>query len=75
MRANNKLLRKIYYEKCYVHNIFRNIFTTKFMWKVVTSSCGVTSPINRIYPLWGASPSRFIGSSLSAGRIFSWTKG
>ena len=23
--------------------------------------CGVTAPINRIYPLWGASPSRFIG--------------
>ena len=31
--------------------------------------CGVTSPINRIYPLWGASPSRFIGSSPSVGRI------
>ena len=25
-------------EKCYVHNILRNTFTTKFMWKVVTSS-------------------------------------
>ena len=25
--------------------------------------CGVKSPINRIYPLWGASPSRFIGSN------------
>ena len=25
-------------EKCYVHNIFRNIFTKKFMWKVITSS-------------------------------------
>ena len=32
------------------------------------SYCGVTAPINRIYPLWGASPSRFIGSSLSVGR-------
>ena len=32
------------------------------------SNCGVTSPINRIYPLWGASPSRFIGSSPSVGR-------
>ena len=30
--------------------------------------CGVTAPINRIYPLWGASPSRFIGSSPSVGR-------
>ena len=30
--------------------------------------CGVTSPINRIYLLWGASPSRFIGSSPSVGR-------
>ena len=30
--------------------------------------CGVTSPINRIYPLWGASPSWFIGSSPSVGR-------
>ena len=38
MRTNNNLLCKIYYEKCYVHNIFRNIFTTKFMWNVVTSS-------------------------------------
>ena len=27
-----------------------------------------TSPINRIYPLLGASPSRFIGSSPSVGR-------
>ena len=25
-------------EKCYVHNILRNTFTTKFMWKVVTGS-------------------------------------
>ena len=25
-------------EKYYAHNIFRNTFTTKFMWKVVTSS-------------------------------------
>ena len=25
-------------EKCYIYNIFRNTFTTKFMWKVVTSS-------------------------------------
>ena len=38
MRTNNKLLRKIYYEKYYVHNIFRNIFTTKFMWKVTSSN-------------------------------------
>ena len=38
MRTNNKLLSKFYYEKCYVHNIFYNIFTTKFMWKVITSS-------------------------------------
>ena len=25
-------------EKCYIHNILRNNFTTKFMWKVVISS-------------------------------------
>ena len=36
-------------------------------------TCGVTAPINRIYPLWGASPSRFIGSSPSVGMSSSGT--
>ena len=35
---------------------------------IQNKNCGVTSPINRIYPLWGASPSRFIGSSPSVDR-------
>ena len=34
--------------KCYVHNIFRNIFTTKFMWKVVTSS-NLNSPLKLFF--------------------------
>ena len=31
-------------EKCYIYNIFRNTFTTKFTWKVVTSS-NLNSPL------------------------------
>ena len=38
--SQKKILPTIIFfnEKCYVHNIFRNTFTTKFMWKVVISS-------------------------------------
>ena len=35
-------------EKCYVHNIFCNTFTTKFMWKVVTSS-NLKSPLKLFF--------------------------
>ena len=34
--------------KCYVHNIFRNTFTTKFMWKVITSS-NLNSPLKLFF--------------------------